>query len=142
MAFNTVDSACWTILSSRHHTLSVPIEPSAFGVNTRRAGFARLYVCVEPVDFHRQINGLSLLVQEHLELDPFSEQLFCFTNCRRDRVKFLVWEHTGFVMWQMRLERDRFHWPRDAAQTVRLSGQELNWLLDGFDLSKWRPTNP
>jgi len=22
---------------------------------------------------------------------------------------------------------------------VTLTGQQLNWLLDGFDLSKWRP---
>lgn len=98
-----------------------------------------IYVCVQPVDFRLQINGLSLLVQEQLQLDVFSEQLFCFTNRRRNRVKILVWERSGFVMWQKRLERERFHWPREDARTVRLSGQELNWLLDGFDLAKWRP---
>ena len=98
-----------------------------------------IYVCVKPVDFRLQINGLSLLVQESLQLDPFSEQLYCFTNRRRNRVKILVWECSGFVMWQKRLERERFHWPVDEASTVSLSGQELNWLLDGFDLTKWRP---
>ena len=49
------------------------------------------------------------------------------------------WESSGFVLWMKRLERERFHWPRAATPTVTLSGQELNWLLDGFDLSKWRP---
>ena len=98
-----------------------------------------IYVCVKPVDFRLQINGLSLVVQEELQLDVFSEQLFCFTNRRRNRVKILVWERSGFVMWQKKLERQRFHWPREDATTVCLSGQELNWLLDGFDLTKWHP---
>jgi transposase len=38
-----------------------------------------------------------------------------------------------------RLERDRFHWPREKGPTVVLTGQQLNWLLDGFDLARWRP---
>jgi len=100
---------------------------------------AAVYLCTEPVDFRLQINGLSLLVQETLRLDPLSEQLFAFTNRRRTRVKILYWERNGFVLWQKRLERDRFHWPRGRDATVTLSGQELNWLLDGFDLSRWRP---
>ncbi len=98
-----------------------------------------VYLCVEPIDFRLQINGLSLCVQETLELDPLGEQLFVFTNRRRNRVKILYWERNGFVLWQKRLERDRFHWPRGDTPTVSLSGQQLNWLLDGFDLSRWRP---
>ena len=50
------------------------------------------------MNFRLQINGLSLLVQEQLELDVFSEQLFCYTNRRRDRVKILVWERSSFVI--------------------------------------------
>jgi transposase len=98
-----------------------------------------VYVCVEPVDFRKQINGLAALVQEVLALDPFSEQIFVFTNRCRDRVKCLYWERSGFVLWQKRLERERFYWPRGDAPTVTLTGQELNWLLDGFDLERWRP---
>ncbi|MEQ8233464.1 MAG: IS66 family insertion sequence element accessory protein TnpB [Gammaproteobacteria bacterium] len=100
---------------------------------------AAVYVCVEPVDFRKQINGLSALVQDVLALDPFSEHLFVFRNRRRDRVKILYWERSGFVLWMKRLERERFHWPRDEGATVTLTGQELNWLLDGFDLARWRP---
>ena len=98
-----------------------------------------IFICVAPVDFRMQINGLSALVQDELELDPFSEKLFAFTNRRRDRVRILVWERSGFVLWMKRLERERFHWPRGEGATVTLSGQQLNWLLDGFDLARWRP---
>jgi transposase len=98
-----------------------------------------VYLCVEPVDFRLQINGLAARVQEALLLDPLSAHLFGFTNRQRNRVKVLYWEHNGFVLWQKRLERDRFHWPRGDEATVVMSGQELNWLLDGFDLRQWRP---
>jgi transposase len=102
-------------------------------------GLTAIFICIAPVDFRKQINGLAALVQDELELDPFSEKLFAFTNRRRDRVRILVWERNGFVLWMKRLERERFHWPRADEAVVTLSGQELNWLLDGFDLSRWRP---
>lgn len=98
-----------------------------------------IYVCLDPVDFRKQINGLAALVQEVLARDPFAEALFVFRNKRADRVKILYWEVSGFVLWQKRLERERFHWPRGAGATVTLDGQQLNWLLDGFDLARWRP---
>ena len=36
-----------------------------------------VYVCIEPVDFRKQINGLAALVQEELELDPFGSSCLC-----------------------------------------------------------------
>ena len=43
---------------------------------------ALVYVCTEPADFRKQIIGLAALVQDTLALDPFSEQLYVFTNKR------------------------------------------------------------
>lgn len=103
---------------------------------------ATVYVCLDPVDFRKQINGLAALVQDVLRLDPFAAQLVVFTNRRRDKVKILYWEASGFVLWMKRLERERFHWPRGAGPTVQLSGRELNWLLDGFNLAHWRGHQP
>lgn len=105
-----------------------------------------VYVCLDPIDFRKQIDGLAAVVQEVLALDPFSEKLFCFTNRRRDRCKILYFERSGFVLWQKRLERERFCWrfPEDrcAGNVVTLTGQELNYLLDGFDLRMWRAHAP
>jgi len=102
-------------------------------------GLGEVYICIEPVDFRRQAPGLAAVVQDELALNPFDEHLFAFTNRRRDRVRLLYWERNGFVLWSKRLERERFHWPRSEAAVMRLSAQELNWLLDGFDLAYWRP---
>ena len=95
-----------------------------------------VYLCVEPVDFRKQINGLATLVQVELGLDAFSEQLFVFSNRRRTQCRILYWERSGFVMWQKRLERERFAWPKRTDTVVNLTGAELNLLLDGYDI--WR----
>ena len=94
-----------------------------------------VWLCVEPVDFRKQITGLATLVQDALAMDPFSTQLFVFTNRRRTQCRILYWEKCGFVLWQKRLERARFAWPRRADAVVNLSGAQLNFLLDGYDIS-------
>lgn len=98
-----------------------------------------VYLCRDAVNFRKGINGLAVLVEETLQLDPFSEHLFVFCNRRRNRIKILYWERNGFCLWQKRLERDRFAWPRDDEALVTLTGKQLNWLLDGVDLWALRP---
>ena len=93
-----------------------------------------VYLCRDAVDFRKGINGLAVLVEETLQRDPFSEHLFVFCNRGRNRIKILYWERNGFCLWQKRLERDRFAWPRDDEALVTLTGKQLNWLLDGVDL--------
>jgi transposase len=79
-------------------------------------------------------------VEGTLQLDPFSNHLFVFCNRKRDKVKCLYWETNGFCLWYKRLEKQRFHWPTHlGTEVIALTGQQLNWLLDGFDLRHWRP---
>ena len=100
-----------------------------------------VFVCREVVDMRKAINGLSILVEEVLELDPFANKLFVFCNRNRDKVKILYWERTGFVLWYKRLEKHRFPWPRreGGEQMVALTGEQLNWLLDGIDFFQLKP---
>lgn len=99
-----------------------------------------VYLCRDSVDFRKGINGLSVLVEDTLCLDPFSEYLFVFCNRRRNRVKILYWERSGFCLWQKRLEKARFHWPRkNSEEIVTLTSQQLNWLLDGYDIMRMKP---
>ena len=99
---------------------------------------AKVYLYAEPVDMRKSIDGLSLLVEQEMELKANMAALFVFCNRARDKIKILCWERNGFIVWYKRLERQRFHWPR-VGDAVSLSGQELNWLLDGFDLFSNRP---
>ncbi len=96
-----------------------------------------VYLCRDIVDFRKGINSLAILVEGMLELDPFSEKLFVFCNRKRDKVKILYWERNGYCLWQKSLERAKFKWPRKALDTViTLTGQQLNWLLDGYDVMR------
>jgi len=98
-----------------------------------------VYLCKVAVDFRKGINGLSILVESTLELSPFSEHLFVFINKTRDKIKILYWERSGFCLWQKRLEKEKFKWPRHCEETViKLTGQQLNWLLDGYDLRQMK----
>ena len=54
-----------------------------------------VFLCREPVDFRKAINGLSVLVEESLGLDPFSEKLYVFSNRKRDKIKILYWGAPG-----------------------------------------------
>lgn len=99
-----------------------------------------VYLCLEPVDFRKGMARLAVLVEAELGLDPFAARMFVFTNRHRNGVKILYWERNGFCLWQKRLERERFHWLRRSGEAVAvLTGQQLNWLLDGYDITRMRP---
>ncbi len=99
-----------------------------------------VYLCRSPVDFRKGIQGLAVLVEHALGLDPFAESLYVFTNRRGDAVKCLYWERNGFCLWHKKLERERFKWPRDLeGAVISLTGQQLNWLLDGYDIGQLQP---
>jgi transposase len=98
-----------------------------------------VFLCCEAVDLRKSIDGLSAFVEQELSLDPFAAQLFVFSNRKRDKIKVLYWERSGFVLWYKRLEKERFPWPCDTERVLQLSGRELNWLLDGIDFFRVRP---
>ncbi len=87
-------------------------------------------------DMRKQANGLSVFVQEQLELDPLSGNLFLFCNRRRNIFKALYWDRNGFCLWKKRLEKDRFPWPKEGTGVAEIKEQQLKWLLDGIDFWK------
>ena len=97
-----------------------------------------IYLAVEPADMRNGIDGLRALVRRRFALDPFSGALFVFVGRSRDRVKVLVWDDGGFVLYLKRLERSRFRLPAipPGATRVALSGTELSMLLSGIDLRR------
>lgn len=102
--------------------------------------FASIYLHRDPVDFRKWIDGLVAIVKGEMRLDPFGTYLFLFTSRRRDRIKILYWDKTGFAIWYKRLEQDRFAWPRKAEEeTLVLTRQQFDWLLDGYDFTRLRP---
>lgn len=102
--------------------------------------FSGIYLHRASVDGRKGINGLMLIVQAAMQRNPFSGELFIFTNRKRDVARILYWDRSGFALWIKRLEREKFRWPcKHEQQVITLSSTELAWLLDGFDITKMKP---
>jgi len=93
-----------------------------------------VYLCAEHVDFRKSINGLAALVECELELPVLSGALFVFCNKKRDKLKLLYWDKTGFALWYKRFDKHRFKWPKLKRDTMTLNEQQLHWLLSGYDV--------
>jgi transposase len=86
-----------------------------------------VHLCAYPVDFRKSMGSFAVLVESQLQLDPFADALFVFSNRPRNAIKLLYWERNGFWLWQKRLEKDRFVWPKaNAVGVVTLTVQQLN----------------
>ncbi len=100
----------------------------------------KVYLYPKPVDFRKSIDGLTALVELDIKVAVFDPVLFVFLNKARNRVKVLYWECNGFCLWLKRLEAEHFKTSPDISdEAIVLTVQELNWLLDGFDLWRNRP---
>jgi transposase len=97
--------------------------------------FDRVDIYVKPgkTDMRKQINGLAVIVQQELKLDPFSGSLFLFCNGGRRLLKILYWDKTGFALWLKRLEKDRFFWPMDRTEVQEIDFEQLRQLLSGIN---------
>lgn len=107
----------------------------------------RIYVAAEAMDLRRGFDGLAAATRSVIREDPLSGHLFVFTNRRRNRVKVLVWDRTGYLLLYKRLERGTFHLPSSpeaGCRHVELDAGELGLMLEGVDLrgarrrERWR----
>ena len=99
----------------------------------------QVYVYRGFVDFRKGHRGLSAIVEQELGHNPFSGTLYVFGNRDRSKIKCLFWEDNGFVLYYKAMSEDKFHWPKSHDQLLVVSGEQLNWLLDGYDLSLMKP---
>ena len=95
----------------------------------------QVYLYRQPIDFRKSHRGLSAIIECELGHNPFSGCLYAFTNKRRNKIKCLFWENNGFVLYYKALAEDKFKWPKTEDDTVTLNGQQINWLLDGYDIN-------
>ena len=63
-----------------------------------------VYVACGYTDLRRGIDGLSAIVQQSFQLDPFANCVFLFCGRGTDRIKVLYWDGDGFVLLYKRLE--------------------------------------
>jgi transposase len=96
----------------------------------------RIYLHREPVDMRRGRNGLAAIARAAMQEADVFGGLFIFVGRRYDTVKILYWDRNGFAIWWKKIEsEERYHWPRLLQEeTVTLTTEQLNSLLDGYDV--------
>lgn len=99
----------------------------------------KVYLAPGSTDMRKQINTLSILVESTLELNPFCGHLFVFCNSTRSTIKILFWDRNGFALYQKRLEKDRFWWPKSKEEVLEIGPRELSFLLEGLDFTNLSP---
>jgi transposase len=93
----------------------------------------RIFVRPGATDLRKQINGLAAMAQGEMSQDLFSGSLFVFCNKTRKILKVLYWDRTGFALWQKKLERHRFPWPKTEEAAKEIAIDQFRMVLDGID---------
>jgi len=96
----------------------------------------RVFLKPGATDLRKAVNGLTAIIQENMNGDPFDGNAYLFCNRGRKVLKAVYWDRTGFWLSQKRLERGQFPWPRDEGEARELTSGELQMLLAGIDFFK------
>ena len=101
----------------------------------------KVFLAQDPADMRKSFRGLIALTEAVLNQDPASGHLFVFVNGRRDMLKILHWDGSGWWIWHRRLEQGTFQMPGASstdARGVELTPSQLSLILDGIELTSAR----
>ena len=100
----------------------------------------QVWIYRHAVDMRKSIDGLCAIVRLELGMDPNDGCVFVFCNRARDKLKLLIWHRNGYWLLYKRLDKQRFHWPDwFSHDAITLDAQQLDHLLDGYNLNGMRP---
>ena len=95
----------------------------------------RYFLYERPTDMRKGPAGLSGLVQQHIGHSLMSGDVFIFVNRRRDRIKLLMWDATGFALYYKQLEQGTFELPAASEkESIELRWSDLVMLLEGIEM--------
>ena len=100
-----------------------------------------IYLACGYTDLRKSIDGLAIIIQTQLQLDPFENSLFVFCNKKMNKLKILHFDE-GFWLYYHRLENNKFKWPMNQDEALSVNIEELRWLLKGYEVrtcSKFEP---
>lgn len=102
------------------------------------ASSSRIWLYTQPVDMRKSFLGLMTLAKNALHQDPLSGHYFVFVSRRKTQMKILYFDPAGFCLWSKKLEQGCFHVDAASVDQRSLSATELQWLIDGIEVKKYR----
>lgn len=101
--------------------------------------FTSVFLHREPMDMRKGINGLCEVVAAASLGELSGQNLFVFCGRRRNSIKVLYFDRSGFAIWQKRLDKEKFAWPKKhESEKVTITPEQLSWLLEGYDVWKMK----
>lgn len=85
----------------------------------------------EGVDMRKSFTGLLSIVTNELGNNPLSPKMYLFFNKRKNYLKLLFWDRTGYCLVCKKLERGSFSLP-----SGELNLEKLRLIFDGIRLGK------
>lgn len=92
----------------------------------------KIYLRPGITDMRKSILTLGILVENQMKLDTLDSGLFVFCSRSRKIIKALYWYRNGFCLWQKKLAKHKFPWPKDEVAVREISQKELEQLLSGI----------
>jgi transposase len=101
--------------------------------------FARVFVCLKPIDFRKGIDGMVSYCNRELGRNPRDGAIFCFSNRSKTSIKILYYDSQGYWLCQKRLSAGKLrYWPTEDSDTraKELSLHELTVIIYDGSLEK------
>lgn len=92
----------------------------------------RIFLATHPVDMRKSFDTLAALVKTTLASNPYSGDAFLFYGKRKNRLKILFWEDSGFWLFSKRLEAGTFPIPTSDSPCFEMTRTQLQLFLDGI----------
>jgi transposase len=93
-------------------------------------------------DLRRGFDALSAQIQNVLNENPFSGEIYIFRGRRGDKIKILWYSNDGLCLFYKRLSDGKFVWPSAKDGTISLSPAQMLMLLEGIDWRRPKRTTP
>lgn len=84
----------------------------------------------KPVNMRKSFDGLVDIIKSELRQNPVNGSLYIFCNKKRNYLKSIFWDGSGYCMFAKKLPAGKFDFALDGART-KIDEQMLISLLDG-----------
>ena len=98
------------------------------------SGRPRVFVSLLSTDMRCSFSGLIARTKLIIKEDPLSGYLFVFFNKRKNYVKTLYWDESGYCIWSKRLEEGTFERAGSGGEKVEIDTKKLMLILEGISL--------
>ena len=103
-----------------------------------RLDFSHTRIIIRPGTTNMLASREQLLetIKTIMKDDPFSGAVFIFCNRKRNILKMIWWDKTGFWVAQKKLEKGQWPWPNTQKEVKQLNLDQIEMLLKGVDFFK------